>query len=58
MSKICIGNSGGDKKYRLLGIALMASGILVLLISIPGWMWATLLGILLFSIGFLVWRFV
>ena len=26
-------------------------------ITLPGWMWCTLLGVLLISIGYLIWRF-
>ena len=41
----------------LIAVLLMAAGVLVLLLSIPSWLWATLLGILLTSVGFLIWRF-
>ena len=37
--------------------AAFSAGVLVLLLSIPSWLWATLLGILLTSVGFLIWRF-
>ena len=35
----------------------MAAGLLILLLSVPSWLWASLVGILLVSVGFLVWRF-
>ena len=48
---------GGNRLTRAIGIVLMAAGLLLVLLSLPGWMWITLLGILLISIGFLIWRF-
>lgn len=54
----CYGfRGGGSRRTRIVGIVLMAAGVLVLLLSIPSWLWATLLGILLTSVGFLIWRF-
>ena len=54
----CYGfRGGGSRGMRIVGIVLMAAGVLVLLLSIPSWLWATLLGILLTSVGFLIWRF-
>jgi len=38
----------------LLGYALLASGILLLFICIPGWAWVALLGVLLIAAGWLV----
>lgn len=48
---------GGNRLARLAGIVLMAAGLLLVLLSLPGWMWITILGILLISVGFLIWRF-
>lgn len=48
---------GGHRPARVLGIVLMASGLLLLLVSVPSWMWATILAIVLISVGFLIWRF-
>lgn len=56
MGRICFGGSG-NRTTKAIGLALMAAGLLILLLSVPSWMWATLLGIMLISIGFLVWRF-
>jgi len=36
---------------------LMGADFLILLLSMPGWMWASLAGIALISVGFLFWRF-
>ena len=58
MSKYCTGTCGGGKsRPRILGIVLMAVGLLVLLLFVPCWVWTSLLAVLLISIGFLVWRF-
>lgn len=56
MGKICFGGSG-NRTTKAIGLALMAAGLLILLLSVPSWMWATLLGVMLISIGFLIWRF-
>ena len=42
---------------RILGIALMAAGFVLLLSSLPGWMWCTLLSVAMISVGYLIWRF-
>ena len=47
----------GGKPAKTVGLVLMIAGIILLLVSVPSWMWASVLGILLTSIGFLVWRF-
>ena len=49
--------SGRNRLAQIVGIVLMAAGLLLVLISLPGWMWCTLLGVLLISIGYLIWRF-
>ncbi len=48
---------GGGRGIKTLGIVLMAAGFLILLLSMPSWMWASLAGIVLVSVGFLCWRF-
>ena len=48
---------GGNRGARTVGLVLMLSGVVVLLVSVPSWLWASVLGILLISIGFLIWRF-
>ena len=42
---------------KLAGIALMALGGLLFLIFVPRWVWTGALGIVMISVGFLLWRF-
>lgn len=56
MGKFCIGGSG-NRSSKIIGLVLMAAGFIILLLSVPSWLWASILGILLVSIGFLIWRF-
>ena len=42
---------------KIAAAVLMAVGVLVLACNLPGWVWGSALGIILISIGFLVWRF-
>ena len=46
-------NSGS----KVAGIALMIVGALMFLLFVPRWVWASALGIVLISVGFLLWRF-
>ena len=55
MSRYCGGS--GNRGSRILGIVLMAVGVLVLLLFVPYWVWTSVLAVLLISIGFLIWRF-
>ncbi|MBR5616545.1 MAG: hypothetical protein IKW66_06960, partial [Clostridia bacterium] len=55
--RMCSFGGGRNRSARIAGIVLMVLGLLILLFSIPSWMWVSVLGILLISIGFLVWRF-
>ena len=55
MGRYCF--PGGGRGIRILGVVMMGLGFLILLLSMPGWMWATLVGIVLISVGFLCWRF-
>ncbi len=55
MRKYCGG--GTNSRARLAGIALMALGVLALLLFVPYWVWTSVLAVLLISVGFLVWRF-
>ena len=62
MARYCTETSSGNARQsnsrnRIIGIALMAVGILVLLFFVPYWVWTAVLAVLLISIGFLVWRF-
>ena len=45
--------------HRLKAVAavLMAIGAVVLVCNLPGWVWGTVVGIVLISAGFLLWRF-
>lgn len=42
---------------RTLGLILMLAGVLVLILFLPKWLWASVLGVILISVGFLLWRF-
>ena len=56
MRMFCNG-SGGNSQARIIGIVLMALGVLALLFFVPTWVWTSVLAVLLISIGFLIWRF-
>lgn len=51
----CKGNGG--RMPKIIGLTLMIAGVILLLVSVPCWMWASILGILMISVGFLIWRF-
>lgn len=61
MSGYCTRRGGKKPRIgstaRILGIVLIAVGVLVLLLFVPYWVWTSILAVLLISIGFLVWRF-
>lgn len=58
MSRFCFsGGKNGNRTAKNIGLVLMAAGMLILLLSVPSWLWASFLGIVLVSIGFLIWRF-
>ena len=58
MSRFCFfGGKNGNRTSKNIGLVLMAAGMLILLLSVPSWLWASFLGIVLVSIGFLIWRF-
>ena len=42
---------------RVAGAVLMIVGALMFLIFVPRWVWTSALGIVLISVGFLLWRF-
>lgn len=46
-----------SKVPRLVGVALMAAGALVLLIFVPHWVWTGFLAVVMISVGFLLYRF-
>ena len=49
------GNCGRGR--QALGVILMVTGALIFLIFVPRWVWAGALGVVLISVGFLLWRF-
>ncbi len=59
MRGTCFSSSGGGGKSKsgIVGIVLMAVGVLVLLLFVPYWVWTSVLSVLLISVGFLIWRF-
>ena len=61
MGRFC-GNKGYQYKSpgggtRVAGVVLMIVGALMFLIFVPKWVWTSALGIVLISVGFLLWRF-
>lgn len=57
MSRFCSFGGNQDKRTKTLGLVLMATGLVILLLSVPSWLWASALGIVLVSVGYLIWRF-
>ena len=55
MGRFCF--YGRGRRVKTMGVVLMGAGFLILLLSVPSWMWASIAGIVLVSIGFLFWRF-
>ena len=53
------GRSGGRGSLtaRIAGIALMAAGVILLLIAVPKWFWTAVVAIVLIGAGYLIWRF-
>ena len=44
---------GSQSGFRVLGTVMIVVGLVLLFVSIPGWMWA-LLGLILIVLGFLL----
>lgn len=42
---------------KILGGLLILAGLIVILISVPGWFWTVFIGILLIVAGFLILRY-
>ena len=59
MNRACKGRRGGQRSgvSRWFGLGLMLVGVILLLCSLPSWLWMSVLAILLISAGFLLWRF-
>ena len=61
MGRFC-GNKGYGYRSpgggaRVAGAVLMIVGALMFLIFVPRWVWTSALGVVLISVGFLLWRF-
>ncbi|HIV30425.1 MAG TPA: hypothetical protein IAB20_05890 [Candidatus Pullichristensenella excrementipullorum] len=59
MNRACKDRRGGQRSgvSRWFGLGLMLVGVILLLCSLPSWLWMSVLAILLISAGFLLWRF-
>ena len=59
MNRVCNDRRGGQRSgvSRWFGLGLMVVGVILLLCSLPSWLWMSVLAILLISAGFLLWRF-
>lgn len=55
MGRFC--GLGSGRSPKTVGLVLMGVGLLILVLSVPSWMWASVLGIVMVSVGFLIWRF-
>ena len=55
MGRCCGGRGGkgrgGLREIRLLGVVMVAAGLLVLFLCIPGWAWTALIGEVLLAAG-------
>ena len=45
MGRFCAFGGNGNRSTRILGLVLMAAGVLILLLSVPSWLWASALGV-------------
>ncbi len=59
LNRACKNRPGGQRSgiSKWFGLGLMLVGVVLLLFSLPGWLWTSVLAILLISAGFLLWRF-
>ena len=57
MKTCCAPQNRGPKLTRIIGVALMVVGALMLLILVPHWVWTGFLAVLMISVGFLLYRF-
>ena len=59
MNRVCKDRRGGQRSgvSKWFGLGLMLVGVILLLCSLPSWLWMSVLAILLISAGFLLWRF-
>ena len=52
----CYPTKGNNRILLIIGLVLIAIGLLLLFICIPGWAWAALIGIVLIAVGYLLLR--
>ena len=59
MNRACKDRRGGQRSgvSRWFGLGRVLVGVILLLCSLPSWLWMSVLAILLISAGFLLWRF-
>ena len=57
MKRKCPQPRSGISGAKIAGIALMVLGGLLFLIFVPRWVWTSALGVVMISVGFLLWRF-
>ena len=59
LNRACKNRPGGQRSgiSKWFGLGLMLVGVVLLLFSLPGWLWTSVLAMLLISAGFLLWRF-
>ena len=48
---------GGGQPVGCWGIALVAIGLILLILSLPYWLWMALVGVILIVVGLFVLRF-
>lgn len=48
--------SGNAKLFSIIGYILLTIGIILLFVSLPGWVWVALIGVALIVAGFLLLR--
>lgn len=46
----------GNRVLQFVGLVLIAVGLLLLFLCIPGWAWVALIGIILIAVGYLLLR--
>lgn len=47
----------GSLVARIIGIALMVTGAVLLLVAVPDWFWTAVIAVFLIGAGYLIWRF-
>ena len=59
MNRACKDRRGGQRSgiSRWFGLGLMLLGVILLLFSLPSWLWMSVYSEIARSAGFLLWRF-